>query len=160
MNYKLILLSEHNIIVSDEIQTKGCEVIHKTTYRITKCPDEYSSTQEHWYKVIAGLPGLPTIDYNGLEEKFGIVETLFKQYLEKRYSTMGNSHLFDSRECKRVFKDAFKAAQALHPPKEFDVEIEKSMSQCNCACHTPGKEMKHLMHFTACCNPEKQIKIV
>lgn len=119
MKTQLILL-DNPIIVSDEIQVKGDYIIHKTLLdKITQAPDIYGSTQEHWYKVIAGLPGFPSINWNGLEEEFGYVdvEKLAKDLIPNEGT------ILHKQRCLDVML-GFKAAQQL---KRFSLEDMKEI---------------------------------
>lgn len=86
MGYKLIQLPEHDIIASDAKPAKGDYIIEhpRAGGRILKVKDTDNrnvyfenalSIEYKWVnKVIAGLPTLPTIDYNGFYEAIGLID--------------------------------------------------------------------------------------
>lgn len=147
------------ILVSDEEQKKGEFIIHKTLLdKVTKCPDIYGSTQEHWYKVLAGIEGLPILDLSAIAEKIGWVDVEkladevygdsmvgkgfwiegFKanQSLnEKKFSLEDMFFIFnkgiefcDNEVSKFRQKEFDKAIEIISQPKVFDVEVEMELA--------------------------------
>lgn len=79
--YKLIKLKEGYIIISDEALINNDNYYHKIRKTIHKTYDnaDYfinNTIYENLKKIIAStfIPELPNIDFNNLEEKFGIVD--------------------------------------------------------------------------------------
>jgi len=65
MRTYLYKLKQGYVLCSDEEQKEGDCIIHKTLLeKITRCPDKYGSTQEHWYKVLTQSP-----DFSELSEE-------------------------------------------------------------------------------------------
>lgn len=65
MKATLYKLKQGYVLCSDEEQKEGDCIIHKTLLeKITRCPDKYGSTQEHWYKVLTQSP-----DFSELSEE-------------------------------------------------------------------------------------------
>jgi len=151
--YKLILLPEHNIIVSDEEIKKGDFIITPTTdgktffdftnAEIHKGEYNYASNKFVW-KIIAGLPELPSIDYNGLEEKFGIVDVYKLAKLECpddlafenmfRRGFQASQHLnnkkFTAEEVLVLLKRAFNCAWAKYDTVEAGLESKDEDTEC------------------------------
>jgi hypothetical protein len=114
-NYKLIILPEQNIIVSDEEYTNG-DFIYTTNIPIEKVKDidkNYSTEKGYeWLitvedsknqykpieikgKIIAGITSLPSIDYNGFDEKLGIIDVeklAFKVYPKTELKDKSDPH--------------------------------------------------------------------
>lgn len=85
-----------------------------------------TSDQFYWNaeKIIAGIEGLPSIDWNGLEEKFGWVdvEKLTDIYVTEQYKKSDNPKYFDAHRCRKSFFDGFKKAQSLNKKKLSSLE--------------------------------------
>lgn len=150
-NYKLIKLSEGYIIVSDEDIKEGDYVYHPevskkyTAVDITKKGnDRYTErnyiaqgiykhipTTNDWYlkerKIIASnfIPELPNIDFNNLEEEFGIVDInkLTNDYFLQEYSWTSNNDLpykeADIKNIKKDFKKGFNKCLSLNKDKLY-----------------------------------------
>lgn len=90
MTYTLIL-TDTPIIVSDEVIKDGdfrYEPSENEWYKTTN--SDFEDQREQWFKVIAGLPHQPSIDFSLVQqwaEEHGIVDVdgLAKEYLEKTY---------------------------------------------------------------------------
>jgi hypothetical protein len=122
INYSLIILPEHNIIVSDEKTVSGELSWSPTQNHIGINGNSWEDTNQ---KIIAGIEDLPKINYNGFFEKLGIVDVgkYWNLYRENRLESMGNSHLWDEFEAITNFIAGFNAAQSLNNKKFSDVDI-------------------------------------
>lgn len=75
---------ETPIIVSDEEVYRGNFAINSKNEIIQiDSRHEYPYNKYGWRKIIAGIEGLPSIDWNGLEEEFGWVDA--ETILKKQY---------------------------------------------------------------------------
>ena len=116
MKAQLILL-DTPIIVSDE-EIKNVKPYlgkwHLEKGIINKFPD-YLTDLSECKLIIAGLPNLPSIDFNGLEEKFSIID------VEKLAETHALSHVGKKTDefifIKIAFQYGFNAAQSLNDKK-------------------------------------------
>ena len=107
---KLIKLQQdHFVVVDDSLQKKGDLILHKNwnkgaESRSTKCPDEYESTQEHWWKVMSStypLEGVSQLNLSEIKSLIGevdveeltqkMVEKVFENYLENNHPYLATS---------------------------------------------------------------------
>jgi hypothetical protein len=133
MKTQLIILSEQTIIISDEnIETlkKGDTYYDgEGNFRTWGTGNMYSLSSK---KILAGIPELPSIDYNNLEEQFGIVdvEKLAENYARKQcedlYSKIGIAGHSWGWETAFDFKEGFKAAQQLNDKKFSEGDMYNS----------------------------------
>lgn len=162
MKLKLIQLPEQWVIVSDEPQKKGDSIVHKTTFDLTGVPDEIGSTQEWWYKVIAGLPKQPQIDYSMLNEEdcntigwYNLDKMSLQNYpiemfeFESKVETMDLNARF-----RQVWAEGFEAALSLSNRRYSEEEViafgkkcfYKGFESCNYDdgnCFTSWREKCH-----------------
>ena len=118
MKTQLIILPQGNILVSDE-KIKLGDYYYRKGFKETFRGSGFENTD---LKVIAGEPNLPSIDYNGLERQFGIVdiERLVFKHLE-------SNHIQASPRRVSVCSELFKKAQELND-KRFSLEdMQKAM---------------------------------
>jgi hypothetical protein len=124
--YTLIMLPEP-IIVSDEDQQKGDNIIHKTLLdKITTVPDNISSTQEHWYKVLGKA------DFSSLSEeeckRIGWVDV--EKY--NPYQKVINQLASECEDIKFLanrrdgFYEGFKAAQSFNEKRYSEEDLRKA----------------------------------
>jgi hypothetical protein len=112
--YKLIKLEEGNIVVSDE-EIKKNDLFLRGTYFLKASNNFGIMKNSYDKKVIASdfHSELPNIDYNGLEEEFGIVD------VEKLWDLESYAHKHNGNSFS--FKRGFKKAQSLND-KMFSLE--------------------------------------
>lgn len=152
MKCKLIILPERNIIVSDEKIEKGDWVAYDVAgYNDPKYPSHFigkvKSTDEvgqancHYsidggteygdncgwhcedcFKIIAGTPESPSIDYNDSEEEFGIVD--MEKILSKNIDDNRLNNMTGKYKYMFGFETGFKSAQSLND-KEFNFSQEE-----------------------------------
>ncbi len=115
-NYRLIILEQGNIIVSDE-EIKKNDWKYCSIQKKPKRQGEDKQCICDSKKIIAGLKNQPTIDYNGLEEKFGIIdiEKLAKETTKKYINER------EKQTAYLEFIEGFKKAQSLND-KKFSLE--------------------------------------
>lgn len=118
---------DNPIIVSDEEIKEGDKCYHidlnkgeiDTVYDKTKYhtwTDNGVDKDRMFRKIIAGLPGLPQINWNGLESKFGYVD------VEKISTDMGNEfYIYRNYDFENGVRKGFKKAQELND-KKFSLE--------------------------------------
>lgn len=110
------------IIVSDEIVKENDWFYNKSGFvKINKAALKFGTTIEYPIKIIAGLPKLPSIDFNGFEEQLEIVdvEKLAKYHYEMIY-LMAKSDDVEPYVI-RDFISGYEAAQKLNK-KKFTLE--------------------------------------
>lgn len=127
------------IIVSDEKIEKGDLVSYKNIvnneWEILQCQninsEEIYFTDSEFdklsyctvFKIIAGLPELPKIDFNGFEEQLGIIDV--KKLSEKFMDSLLIKNT--SGEIKYGFIKGFKAAQKLNEKKFSEESLRLAM---------------------------------
>lgn len=138
MKTQLIKMPEQSIIVSDEWIGEGdqCYVIksHKDLVKgdIFQFNGSYAVNNDCIKKIIAGLSNLPIIDYNGLEEKYGLINIDFlvgeatkKQMIRLLGNESKEDVLDDIQKRQYYFRKGFKTAQSL---KQFNLDdIKKAV---------------------------------
>jgi hypothetical protein len=107
MKTKLIVLPQHPIIVSDEDMVLNDRVWNEIVSKILRVTDVF---KPHGDKIIAGLKELPLIDFDGLEEKFGIVDVT--DLAEKRFPWMDHGNYQDHYI--EGYMEGFKKSQSLN----------------------------------------------
>lgn len=137
MKTQLIKLKDYNIIVSDkEIKGKGLRVdLERMSVGFIDSDTLYNQQPEQFKKVIASdnpEHNLPNIDYNGLEEEFGIVDV--EKIACKKYYVMDGLDDYDENyyngtnvDKAKAFIDGFKKAQELNDKKFSLQDIIKSI---------------------------------
>jgi hypothetical protein len=146
-NYKLIKLKEGYLIVSDEMIKENEYVYHSevsqefTIVNLLKEGDERYSKGQHiaegvykhkpttntWYKkerkIIAStfIPELPNIDFNNLEEEFGIVD-VEKLALEERPNINIKDISFELDNLRKVYAEGFNKCLELNKDKLYTEE--------------------------------------
>lgn len=103
------------IIVSDGEIKEGELFYHFNSNRIIPYVDKIMFLS-HNQKIIAGLPELPSIDFNGFEEQLGIVdvEKLSIEHCKPDYDKFGGELEYVERQ---YWIKGFKAAQKLNEKK-------------------------------------------
>ena len=128
-NYKLIKLKEGYIIVSDrDIQIEDYFLIGKTIEQcLSSSEADDLSIGKSFPKIIAStfIPELPSIDFNGLEEEFGIVD--LKGLVENMFvENEIHTELYDTNELKNAYKagiyDGFNKCLSLNKDKLYTKE--------------------------------------
>lgn len=126
MKTQLILL-DNPIIVSDEEIKEGDLVLALDTNTIFKCNKHEANKpikefKELYRKIIARIEGLPSVDWNGLEDEFGWVnvEKLAKEWYE---SAQYSSSLIADHGS---YIQGFRKAQSLNE-KKFSLEDVKDL---------------------------------
>ena len=129
------LQQDHFVVVDDSPQRKGDLILHKNwnkgaESRITKCPDEYGSTQEHWWKVQGSthsLEGVSQLNLSEIKSLIGevdveeltqkMVEKVFENYPENNHPYLATSislcedfYKEGYNQCLEDSKDKFKEA--------------------------------------------------
>ena len=117
MKTQLILLENYNIIVSDE-EIKEDDSIYEEISGIFS-PYEKGDIVQNPKKIIAGLPELPSIDYNGLEEKYGIVDV--RELCNNDYIKYYSGESISTIDYVNGYLQGFKTAQSLND-KKFSLE--------------------------------------
>lgn len=116
MKTQLILL-DTPIIVSDEEIKEGNWCIDKSNCIYKQETDKVFEIFTGARKIIAGIPELPSIDFNGFEEQLGIID-VEKLAIDEVDGTIEND--IDNIYC-NGFIEGFKAAQKLNKNK-FSLE--------------------------------------
>lgn len=129
MKTQLILLDTPIIVSNEKFEKKDliCFVDLENNFVVEVCKniDNYNIDTK---KIIAGLPELPSIDFNGFEEQLGIidVEKLSMSYLDMTYN-LSYEHTTWQKTHEKTFIAGFKAAKKLNE-KNFSLEdIEKAI---------------------------------
>lgn len=78
--------------------------------------------KKNYFRVVAGIPKLPSIDYNDLEEKFGIVD--MEKILSKDIDDNKLNNMTGKFEYMFGFEKGFKASQSING-KEFNLSQEE-----------------------------------
>ena len=121
MKLQLITGLEHNIITSSEEIKEGDAVYEEISGIFS--PFEEGDIVKNPKKIIAGLPDLPRIDYNGLEEKYDVVDIQrFIEPILKKKGEENNTIDLDAYALGLI--DAFKTAQSLND-KKFSLQDMK-----------------------------------
>lgn len=124
-NATLIKTKDNLILVNEDKQSKGDNIVHKTFYEgVVKCPDEFSSTQEHWFKVIAQHPQIKLS--KELAEKIGWVD--IEDLATNLEWTVGNDGISSSDS----FIKGFQLAQSLNKKLYNEEDMWK--------CYVEGKK--------------------
>lgn len=127
MKIQLILL-DTPIIVSDEKFEKKdliCFVDLENNFVVEVCKniDNYNIDTK---KIIAGLPELPSIDFNGFEEQLGVID-VEKLALKEVPDIIIKGIDIDLSNTRKRFIEGFKAAQKLNEKKFSLADIEKAI---------------------------------
>lgn len=119
MGLQLILLPEQPIIVSDDKIKVGDNIYEIDQDNINIAGEEYiANTTDK--KIIAGIPGLPSIDFNGLEDEVGYINLLKLASDFANLELMKNELSGNRYNLRTSFMEGFEAAQSLG--KEFTKE--------------------------------------
>lgn len=144
---QLIKLPQGNILISDETIKAGDIPYDTYAHRNTVWSREVTESDlqnnnlKSCYKIIAGLPTLPAIDYSKevcKEIGFEDVEKIAEVYLNKQYSRNQNDYYTERKkignlelELKRRefdFIEGFKAAQSLNDKKYSELDVWKILT--------------------------------
>lgn len=125
MKTHLILLDTPIIVSDEEIKVNAWYFWDTNKNEAPSlCIDSYNEDSirdsdgfTNFYKCIAGIEGLPSIDWNGLEEEFGWVD------VEKLFEKMNPQ---DGR-CPKWVLDLFKKAQSLNDKKFSLDDIKRAI---------------------------------
>lgn len=121
-NYRLIILEQGNIIVSDE-EIKKNDWKYCSIQKKPKRQGEDKQCICDSKKIIAGLKNQPSIDYNGLEEKFGIVDW-------SKHWEIVNQQLYEQGGVNpHAYRLGFKKAQSLNDKKFSLEDIKKAIQE-------------------------------
>lgn len=123
METKLIML-DNPIIVSDE-RDSGKLAYNPETFKVQFFAS-HPKYDEDGLKIIAGLPDLPSIDWNSLEEEFGWVD-VEKIYPTNQGGLMSMATLIQYNNSLK--QEGFKKAQSLNE-KKFSLEDMKYIFEC------------------------------
>ena len=126
MKSQLIILPEYPIIVSDEeisVDDWRIRVDSKNNYFVEQVTDNtYNYTSEKYFKIIAGIPDLPLIDFNGFERKFGIINYwAMGQKIAQKSKTSNKSAM------RNGFVKGFKYCQSLNE-KRFSLDDMRKLA--------------------------------
>lgn len=126
MKTKLIIINDNPIIVSDE-EIKDGECCINIQNGVNENNIHYAIKEDcntdatNCHKIIAGLDNLPEIDFNGLEEEFGIVD------VENMVNKIDTPDHLDYFSFDRGFINGFKTAQSLNEKKYSLEEMKEAM---------------------------------
>lgn len=120
MKTQLIML-DTPIIVSDESPKAGDYTITYPNFDVVQL--NQSTCVMYDEKIIAGIEGLPSINWNGLEEEFGWidVEKIIIEHIENNCRNFDGSPAMDEQTFYEGAKWGFKKAQSLND-KKFSLE--------------------------------------
>lgn len=128
MDYKLIKLKEGYIIVSDEALINNDNYYHKIRKTIHKTYDnaDYfinNTIYENLKKIIAStfIPELPNIDFNGLEEEFGVINWL-NIAIQEEEQEIENNKEYHSTSWYNGFKLGWQKVQELNKDKLYTAD--------------------------------------
>lgn len=138
MKYKLILLKDRNILVSDETPKDGNTVlVHGKTYNNeihtfmnTPCPPPYIGNKNICQKIIAGVDTLPTLIYSDevkqlLREKYGWIDENNMIVAAQQYALdKCKDNMAALTKTKVAWENGFKAHQSI-TNKIFSLEDVK-----------------------------------
>lgn len=116
-----ITIDGFDYYVNESHQQKGDPIIHKTYIdKLQYAPDEYGSTQEHWWKVIA--TNNPNIDIPKIVDEVGKAwEEVANSYNHKNsgvnphafrlgYNKYKETHPFSEEDVRFMLSESFKAS--------------------------------------------------
>lgn len=116
------------IIVSDETVKENDWFYNKSGFvKINKAALKFGTTIESPIKIIAGLPKLPSIDFNGFEEQLEIIDVDALALKEVSNITIKGIEIDLSHNRKR-FIEGFRAAQKLNEKKFSLEDISKAIT--------------------------------
>ncbi len=139
MNYKLIQLSEHDIIVSNEKIRYGDRICVNNTILVCRgfndlldieCDNGLCYDKRYCKKVIAGVENLPMIDYNGFGYLFGRIEISKLAIIDANRVWCDDKRLNGQRGFNGHivgFIEGFKAAQQLNNKKFSEEDVRKAI---------------------------------
>jgi len=127
-NYRLIILEQGNIIESDE-EIKKNDWKYCSIQKKPKRQGEDKQCICDSKKIIAGLKNQPNINYNGLEEKFGIVD-IMKIANDRFIKLKNNGSDTDLAEiASEEYALGFKKSQSLNDKKFSLEDIKKAIQE-------------------------------
>lgn len=112
-----LMLLDTPIIISDEIIQKGDWMRYAGNGSIEQCTESDTNWKDEfgWAKVIAGLPQLPAINFNGFQEELGIdkedkmIRTSQLYAIDKAQDNMGSL-----TKLKLAWEDGFRTSERLN----------------------------------------------
>lgn len=144
--YKLIKLKEGCIIVSDETPKNNDYALYDKYIR--KVDSTFNQPGMDWNalntrKIIAStfILDLPNIDFNGLEEEFGIIDIgkLAENLFPTDFTKMAMNNVFENRYIQHGFIEGFNKCLSLNKDKLFTLEDLRIVFGLGAANNANGK---------------------
>ena len=126
-----LIMFDSPIIVSDEKIEVGNWCFDKINCLYKQETDKIFELFTGSKKIIAGLPELPSIDFNGFEEQLGIVDIEKLALLKYPKHTFADNEYGDdlSPLCRMGFIEGFKAAQEPNEKKFSLEDVRKAFKE-------------------------------